>query len=149
TGLMHEDGLADTADGLGGKTREKRLDIMRDSRIGTFGACALAISLLLRWSAIADIADPRFVLLALVSSHVAARAALPAFMRFVPPARSDGLSSGAGRPPSSSVVAGLLLGIIGLLLGFGPRGAVVIALMLLIAALLLARLAIRQFGGQT
>jgi len=149
TGLMHEDGLADTADGLGGRTREKRLDIMRDSRIGSFGACALAISLLLRWSTIADIADARFVALALISSHVVARACLPAFMRFVPPARSDGLSSGAGQPPSSSVVAALLLGIIGLLLGFGPRGAMVIMLMLLIAGLLLARLAIRQFGGQT
>src|SRR5215813_4968884 len=41
TGAMHEDGLADTADGLGGKTREQSLNIMRDSRIGTFGACAL------------------------------------------------------------------------------------------------------------
>jgi adenosylcobinamide-GDP ribazoletransferase len=49
TGAMHEDGLADTADGLGGRTREQKLEIMRDSRIGTFGACALAISLLLRW----------------------------------------------------------------------------------------------------
>src|SRR5260221_7350189 len=47
TGAMHEDGLADTADGLGGKTRKQKLEIMRDSRIGTFGACALAISLLL------------------------------------------------------------------------------------------------------
>ena len=47
TGAMHEDGLADTADGLGGRTREQKLEIMRDSRIGTFGACALAISLLL------------------------------------------------------------------------------------------------------
>src|SRR4051794_2377955 len=46
TGAMHEDGLADAADGFGGKTREQALQIMRDSRIGTFGACALAISLL-------------------------------------------------------------------------------------------------------
>ena len=149
TGAMHEDGLADTADGLGGRTREQKLEIMRDSRIGTFGVCALAISLLLRWSTIADIAEPRFVAVALIAAHVAARACLPAFMHLVPPARADGLSSGAGQPPFPSVVASLLLGIICLLFAFGPTGTVITLLMLLLAALLLARLAIRQFGGQT
>jgi adenosylcobinamide-GDP ribazoletransferase len=149
TGAMHEDGLADTADGLGGSTREQRLQIMRDSRIGTFGACALAISLMLRWSAIADIAEPRFVAIALIAAHVTARACLPAFMHLVPPARTDGLSSGAGQPPFPSVIAGLLFGFISLLFAFGPTGAVVTLLMLFLAALVLARLAIRQFGGQT
>ena len=149
TGAMHEDGLADTADGLGGKTREQKLQIMRDSRIGTFGACALIISLLLRWSTIVDIADPRFVATALISAHVAARACLPAFMHLVPLARTDGLSSGAGQPPFPSVIAALLLGIICLLFTFGPTGTVVTLLMLLLAALILARLAISQFGGQT
>ena len=43
TGAMHEDGLADAVDGLGGKTPEQRLEIMRDSRIGTFGVCALLV----------------------------------------------------------------------------------------------------------
>ncbi|HLZ06020.1 MAG TPA: adenosylcobinamide-GDP ribazoletransferase [Bradyrhizobium sp.] len=149
TGAMHEDGLADTADGFGGKTRERKLEIMRDSRIGTFGACALAISLLLRWSTIADIAEPRFVATALISAHVAARACLPAFMYLVPPARADGLSGSAGQPPFPSVIAALLLGIVCLLFAFGPTGTVVTLLMLLLAALVLARLAIRQFGGQT
>ena len=42
TGCLHEDGLADTADGFGGgDTRERKLEIMRDSRIGTYGVCAL------------------------------------------------------------------------------------------------------------
>ena len=149
TGAMHEDGLADTADGLGGKTREQKLEIMRDSRIGTFGACALAISLLLRWSTIADIAEPHFVAVALIAAHVAARACLPAFMHLVPPARNDGLSSGAGQPPFPSVIASLLLGTICLLFAFGPTGTAITLLMLFLAALLLARLATRQFGGQT
>lgn len=149
TGAMHEDGLADTADGLGGKNREKKLEIMRDSRIGTFGACALAISLLLRWSTLADIAEPRFVALALICAHVSARACVPAFMHLVPPARSDGLSSGAGQPPFASVITALLLGIASLLLAFGPTGAMVTLLLLLLLAVLLARLAIRQFAGQT
>jgi adenosylcobinamide-GDP ribazoletransferase len=149
TGAMHEDGLADTADGLGGNSRERKLAIMRDSRIGTFGACALAISLLLRWSTLADIAEPRFVALALICAHVTARACVPAFMHLVAPARLDGLSSGAGQPPFASVVTALLLGIASLLLAFGPTGAMVTLLLLLLLALVLARLAIRQFGGQT
>jgi adenosylcobinamide-GDP ribazoletransferase len=150
TGAMHEDGLADTADGLGGgKTRERKLEIMRDSRIGTFGACALVISLLLRWSAIASIDDPRSVAIALVVAHGAARAALPAFMRFVPPARSDGLSSGAGQPPVQSVAIALGLGTVALGLGFGAAVMLVGILVLLAIGALLARLAREQIGGQT
>src|SRR5579859_4183958 len=92
TGAMHEDGLADTADGLGGgRTREQKLEIMRDSRIGTYGACALVLSILLRWSALQAIAEPSGVTAALLVAHVAARAALPVFMWLVPPARPDGL----------------------------------------------------------
>src|ERR1700679_2841440 len=49
TGCLHEDGLADTADGFGGgATRERKLEIMPDSRLGAFGGTALALSLLLR-----------------------------------------------------------------------------------------------------
>ena len=43
TGCLHEDGLADVADAFGGHTRERRLEIMRDSRVGTYGACALSM----------------------------------------------------------------------------------------------------------
>jgi adenosylcobinamide-GDP ribazoletransferase len=58
TGALHEDGLADSADGLwGGGTRERRLEIMRDSRIGSYGALALILSVLLRWSALAALLD--------------------------------------------------------------------------------------------
>ncbi len=57
-GAMHEDGLADCADGFsGGTTRERKLEIMRDSRIGTFGAVALVLSLYLRAASLALIAD--------------------------------------------------------------------------------------------
>lgn len=149
TGAMHEDGLADTADGLGGKTREQKLDVMRDSRIGTFGACALVISLMIRWSTIADIAEPHFVARVLVAAHVGARACLPAFMRLVPPARQDGLSSGAGRPPAPSVIAALILSVICLLFALGVTGTIIVLSLLLLAGLLLARLATSQFGGQT
>src|SRR5262249_47763659 len=54
TGGLHEDGLADVADGFGGgNTRERKLEIMDDSRIGTYGTCALVLSLLVRAGAIA------------------------------------------------------------------------------------------------
>jgi adenosylcobinamide-GDP ribazoletransferase len=150
TGAMHEDGLADTADGLGGgKTREEKLEIMRDSRIGTFGACALAISLLLRWIAITTFDDPRSVAIALVAAHSAARAALPTFMRLVPPARREGLSSGAGQPPGQSVAISLALGGLALAGGLGAGAALACALSLSAIAFLFARLALEQIGGQT
>ena len=126
TGAMHEDGLADSFDGLGGNTREKKLEIMRDSRIGTFGTLALVITLLLRWSTLADIAEPRYVAIAMVCANASARAGMTAFMHLVPLARADGLSSGAGRPPGQCVAAALA-----------------------IAGIITARIAIRQIGGQT
>src|SRR5437868_1519353 len=57
TGALHEDGLADVADGFGGgKTIERKLEIMRDSRIGTYGVCALILSFMLRAGALSAIA---------------------------------------------------------------------------------------------
>jgi adenosylcobinamide-GDP ribazoletransferase len=150
TGCLHEDGLADTADGFGGgSSRERKLEIMRDSRIGTYGACALALSLILRWSALASIADPAAVAMALIAAHAAARAPLPAFMRFVPPARSDGLAAAAGGPPREGAAAASFLGVVALGLCLGP-GAVIIGLLLLSsAAILMAWLSVQQIGGQT
>jgi adenosylcobinamide-GDP ribazoletransferase len=150
TGCLHEDGLADTADGFGGSgDRARKLEIMRDSRLGTYGACALAMSFLLRWSALASIADPGSATLALVAAHGAARATLPAFMRFVPPARRDGLSAAAGRPPPHCVGAAALLGVAMLGIGLGPAAAAVALVLLAAASLVMARLAMSQIGGQT
>ena len=57
TGGFHEDGLADTADGFGGgRTRERKLEIMRDSRIGSYGALALVLSVGIRAAALATMA---------------------------------------------------------------------------------------------
>ena len=150
TGALHEDGLADTADGLGGgRTRERKLDIMRDSRIGSYGVCALILSFGLRWSALAAIASPWPVMLALCAAHVAARAGVPAFMSLVPPARPDGLSASAGAPPGRSVAIAFGLGTLCLALVLGPGKALVGLVLLSLAGLILARLAIRHIGGQT
>jgi adenosylcobinamide-GDP ribazoletransferase len=150
TGALHEDGLADVADGFGGgATRERKLEIMRDSRLGTYGACALVLSFLLRISTIADLAQPALVASALLAAHIGARAVMPAVMWFVPPAKPDGLSAAAGLPPVASVVIAAVLGAIALGLGLGPGAGAIAVLVVLVAAAVVARLSIAQIGGQT
>ena len=149
TGCLHEDGLADMADSFGGGDRERKLAIMHDSRLGAYGACALMMSVLLRWSALASIADARAVALALIAAHAAARAPLPAFMAFVPAARSDGLAAAAGPPPREAVTAAGVLGAVALAACFGPTAAVVALVVLAGAAVVMARVSVNAFGGQT
>jgi adenosylcobinamide-GDP ribazoletransferase len=150
TGCLHEDGLADMADGFGGgHDRMRKLEIMRDSRLGTYGACAVMMSLILRWSALAALANPVLVATALIAAHASARAALPAFMRFVPPARTDGLSTHAGRPPPPTVAAGGLLGVAALGLFLGPVAAIAGLVFIGLACIFMAWLCRRQIGGQT
>lgn len=73
TGAFHEDGFADTVDGLGGAfARKRKLEIMKDSRIGTYGACALLAVFFLRWQLILEI-PMRVVFLTLISAHVCSR----------------------------------------------------------------------------
>jgi adenosylcobinamide-GDP ribazoletransferase len=150
TGAIHEDGVADTADGFGGgKSREQRLEIMRDSRIGTYGACALILSLLARWSALATIAEPGSVASALLVAHAASRAQLPVFMWLIPPARSDGLSAGAGRASEQSALIAVALGFLCLVFGLGLGRAIMGLLLLSLVGFGWAWLATRQVGGQT
>jgi adenosylcobinamide-GDP ribazoletransferase len=150
TGALHEDGLADVVDGFGGgATRERKLDIMRDSRIGTYGVCALILSFMLRAAALANLGDPSLVAAALVAAHAAGRAPIPAFMRIVPAARTDGMSVDAGRPPQTSALVAVLLGLIAVVLALG-FGASIVAIILLCAGFgLMAWLCNRQIGGQT
>src|SRR5258708_30078598 len=126
TGALHEDGLADVADGFGGgATRERKLEIMRDSRIGTYGVCALVLSFMLRIGALASLGGPALVAVALIAAHAMARAPMPAFMRLVPPARADGMSAQAGGPPRATAIAARLLrlGSPVVLPGFPPAAA--------------------------
>jgi adenosylcobinamide-GDP ribazoletransferase len=150
TGALHEDGLADVIDGFGGgATRERKLDIMRDSRIGTYGVCALILSFMLRVAALSNLGDPGLVAAALVAAHAAARAPISAFMRVVPTARTDGMSADAGRPPQTSALVAALLGLIAVVMAFG-FGAGFVAIVLLCAGFgLMAWLCNRQIGGQT
>ncbi len=112
TGALHEDGLADFADGLGGgHNREQRLEIMKDSRIGTFGAVALISCLGLRWSALAGLGSSEggaAVVGALTAAHAISRAPLPVIMARSGPATA-GLAGGVPKPLALDIIVATAL----------------------------------------
>ncbi|MBE0453772.1 MAG: adenosylcobinamide-GDP ribazoletransferase [Roseovarius sp.] len=151
SGALHEDGLADTADGIwGGWTRERRLEIMRDSRIGSYGVIALTLSLALRGVALTYLfeAGPGAAAAAIVTSAMLSRAAMAGAMAALPHARKSGLAQAQGRPPAATVglAAGLAMG--GAVLLCGASGLVAAGAAALVAAVI-ARLARVKIGGQT
>ncbi len=101
TGALHEDALGDVADGFGGgATREEKLDIMRDSRLGTFAVVALVLAVVARIAALAalgGLGGTEKVFFALIAAGAASRAGMVTAMAFLAPARSDGLGFEAGR----------------------------------------------------
>jgi adenosylcobinamide-GDP ribazoletransferase len=90
TGAFHLDGLADTLDATGGMTRERSLEIMRDSRIGSFGAAALALALLVRVAVVAQLVSTGGVLGGMVAAGAVSRGAAVALAGTVPYARVSG-----------------------------------------------------------
>lgn len=158
TGALHEDGLADSADGLfGGRTAERRLEIMKDSRLGSYGALAIGLSLLLRaagLAAILEAAGGAAAAAALLAAAVWSRTEGLFLLAGEPPARSGGAGAAVGRPAEVTVrIAGALsLAIaLGLALAPGlPPAGLLAGLALAHAATLgLGRLARRLIGGQT
>lgn len=149
TGALHEDGLADTADGFGGgATREDKLAIMRDSRIGSFGVLALILSVAARVASLAALGTPAAAFAALVAAHAASRGFLVAVMEREPLARSDGLAAGAGRPSRTGMLWALGLAALITIVVQGLAGIVALAVGVAVAWVL-ARLAQRQIGGYT
>ncbi|MBY3598657.1 adenosylcobinamide-GDP ribazoletransferase [Rhizobium bangladeshense] len=117
TGALHEDGLADTADGIGGgKNREQSLLIMKDSRIGTYGAIALILSFAVRAAALAAIvrnSSPLAAALAVPAVAALSRGAIAWHWQRLPPAKVDGVAASTGQPNEAAmqfalVSAGLL-----------------------------------------
>jgi adenosylcobinamide-GDP ribazoletransferase len=149
TGCLHEDGLADVADALGGTSRERKLEIMRDSRLGTYGTSALIASIALRISALASLTTPASAATAFIVAHMAGRAAIPGFMALVRPARTEGLSAGAGPAPSASAAVAAAIGIVALMAGLPLHCALLALAAVAVALFVMARLSIRHFGGQT
>lgn len=147
TGAMHEDGLADTADGLwGGWTPERRLEIMKDSVIGTYGVLALILSVGLRWMALAALLPSGIG--PVVAAATLSRSLLPPLMAGLAYARDNGLSHSVGAPTRGPVAVSLILGLAVGWFAVGPVivGAWLVAAVLVLALALLAR---SRIGGQT
>jgi adenosylcobinamide-GDP ribazoletransferase len=149
TGALHEDGLADVADGFGGgRNKDARLAIMRDSRLGTYGTLALLVSFAARAAALAAL-PAASVIAALVATHALARAVVPVLSLALPFARDDGLAAGAGQPDPLVVATALGLGALIAVICL-PWGTAFAALLLTaLGAAAMAWLAMRQIGGVT
>jgi adenosylcobinamide-GDP ribazoletransferase len=150
TGALHEDGLADFADMLGVRgDRLRKLSVMRDSTIGSYGTLALIFISLMKVAALMELAVPGQVAGALISAHALGRGVLPLIMRTYPLARSNGLAVHAGKPPVNGTYLALVLGAVIAGLVGGPGVAFVATISALATAFLIAHLAYRQLGGYT
>ena len=155
TGGLHEDGLADVADGFGGGAdKAQKLEIMKDSRLGTYGALALGLSLTARIMLLATIAEHSFAQAAPVligAAGVSRFAGLIPMILLKP--TTDGLGASLTRPGASGLRIGAVLALIAALLPMlagADFGAVLAALAFaLVAVYALTRVADRQIGGQT
>jgi adenosylcobinamide-GDP ribazoletransferase len=149
TGALHEDGLADVGDGFGGgRDRAAKLSIMRDSRIGTYGAIVLLVGFSARLSALASLPVAAIVP-ALVVAHALARAVIPVLAANMPFAREDGLGKSAGKPDMASAVTAIVIAVVIALLCLPAKAALLAVVVTIAGAAAMAALAWRQIGGVT
>lgn len=148
TGALHEDGLADVADGFGGgRDKAGKLEVMRDSRIGTYGTLVLLTAFIAKVGALSIL--PRTdVIAAMIATHALARAPLAVLAATMPYAR-EGLAASAGRPePWTALISCVVAVVIGFIT-LPATTAMVAAIIAAVAAACLAALARRQIGGQS
>lgn len=156
TGALHEDGLADVADGFGGgATREAKLAIMRDSRVGAYGVVALNLSLMFRVAALAALVGKGVVLaaLALIWASALSRVAGLAPMLIGAPARADGAGVAAVPITRADMRRAATIAAAMALLPFAAGASIFLLCIAMIGAALAAigvsLLAQRQIGGYT
>jgi adenosylcobinamide-GDP ribazoletransferase len=148
TGALHEDGLADTVDGLfGGWTRERRLEIMKDSHIGSYGTLALIFSVLARWAALCAVLPVS--IWAVVAVAALSRAPMAVVMWALPNARGKGLAQSVGRPDFQAVWVAMALALIVAVLAVELAAALAVALGIGVATVGIMLLARARIGGQT
>ncbi len=120
TGAMHEDGLADCADGFwGGWDPARRLEIMKDSQIGTYGVLGLVMMMGLRWGAVWLLIEDGRWFWAMLAVEGLSRAVMPLVMHALPHARDTGLSHAQGQPSLPTALLALVVGGFGALLLVG------------------------------
>jgi adenosylcobinamide-GDP ribazoletransferase len=146
TGAFHEDGLADTADALGGTTPERRREILKDSRHGSYGVAAMCSTIVLRIVCVASL-GPAAAFAGIVSAHTLGRGAAVATMAIARPAPHDGLGADYARglrrgPAAVGVVSALTIGAL-----VGGWWVVPLALAAALGAAAVIRLAHRAFDG--
>ena len=148
TGSLHEDGLADCADGLGGHDKTRRLEIMRDSHIGTYGTLALVFSIDIRIAAVYFLWLEGYLFTALIISLMASRGAMVFIPFFCKPARDNGLAAIFTNLDWRQLVIGqAIIFIIGLvLIGYN---IVMVMLFCVATAYLIAKFSTHKFGGFT
>jgi adenosylcobinamide-GDP ribazoletransferase len=148
TGAFHEDGLADIADAFGGGwTVEQRLEILKDSRHGTYGVAALCSSILVRVVSAASIPTGAALLAGFVAAHVLGRSAAVIAMWLAPPARQSGLGVDAARELRVvSIALGLLAGIAAVVAVAGWWAAVLVGVSG-VGTAAVVMLAVRKIGG--
>ena len=152
TGGLHEDGLADCADGFGGgRDRARKLEIMRDSRIGSYGALALVLALGLRWQGLetASRYGDYFAAMALISLAVSSRAGLPLALLWMPAARADGMGKSAAGTDAIRAGAALLIAALTMAALIGPGAAMAVLAAQAGVQLGFGWVAMRQIGGQS
>ena len=156
TGALHEDGLADVADGFGGgATREKKLEIMRDSRLGSYGAIALALAVLLRVTSLAALTERGLglAILALICAGAVSRTAGLLPLLLSEPARRDGSGAAMPRPAGDAPrIALILAGAASaplLFAGLSVSQVVSADIAAALVAFAVTQLAQRQIGGYT
>lgn len=148
TGAFHEDGLADIADAFGGGTNvERRMEILKDSRHGTYGVAALASSIVIRVVAAASIASPASLFAAFVAAHGLGRGAAVVAMRAAPPAADSGLGVSAASSLRPVPVAVGLTATIGVVAALGGWWVAPFAAACVLAIASVVTLAVRKIGG--
>lgn len=146
TGAFHEDGLADTADAMGGWTPERRREILEDSRHGSYGVAAMCGTIVIRVACVASL-GPAAAFAALVSAHTLGRGAAVGVMGFAAPVPETGLGADFTRSLTRGrATAGV---VVALAIATAATGwwAAPFAAAALIGAVVVSVVARRAFGG--
>jgi adenosylcobinamide-GDP ribazoletransferase len=156
TGGLHEDGLADAADSLGGATTEKKLAIMDDSRVGTYGALALILSIVIRiaaLSALTVVIGSVRAGLVLIAAEAVSRAAMVRLWHDLPAARMGGLSNDTGAPDQNAmlvaIAAAAVIAVVLALPAVGLWPTILAGALAIVATYAVIRVTARTLGGRT